>query len=621
MLFSPRRYRLAAALATVATLGACAQTTTAPEPSPPPPSAAAPVPAAAPAAVPTAATRTDTRGDAGKNKDTPEDDGPARPSAMTAQLFYEVLVGELNATGGDPGEGFEMLLDAARRTREPALFRRAAEVAVLARSPEAALTVARLWREALPDAREARRLELQVLIVLGRLAESEAPLRDELAATPVVEHPALMAMIVRHYSRAADKKLAASVIERALADDLRNPATAALAWTTVGRLRMVAGDAGGALDAARKGQAADPDADAPVGLALDLMETQPEAEAVVKRYLASPKALPEARIAYARALAVDRRYADASAELQALTQAKPELPEPWLLLGSLQAQARQDTQAEASAKRYLELATQQSDADDRRRGQTQAYILLAQLAERRKDYADAEQWLTRIEGGDQLPAARSQRALLLARQGKLAEARELIRGLPARNEAERRQKLLAEVQLLRDAKDYQSAYDMLARASTAAPEDGDLLYDQAMMAEKLNRLDDMERLLRRLIQLKPDNQNAYNALGYAWADRNMRLPEARELILKAVALAPDDPFIADSLGWVEYRLGNVAEARRILEAAYGKRPDPEIGAHLGEVLWASGQRDRAVKVWKEAVLADAENETLQETLKRLRVKL
>src|SRR5690606_8474 len=130
------------------------------------------------------------------------------------------------------------------------------------------------------------------------------------------------------------------------------------------------------------------------------------------------------------------------------------------------AQARQDTQAEASAKRYLELATQQSDADDRRRGQTQAYILLAQLAERRKDYADAEQWLTRIEGGDQLPAARSQRALLLARQGKLAEARELIRSLPARNEAERRQKLLAEVQLLRDAKDYQSAYDMLARAST-----------------------------------------------------------------------------------------------------------------------------------------------------------
>ncbi|MFT4268663.1 MAG: tetratricopeptide repeat protein [Xenophilus sp.] len=610
MLLSPRRLRLAAALATIAALGACAQTAPAPEPSVPSAPAAAPL---APAAA-----QSDARSDA----EDPAAAGPPRPSAMTAQLFYEVLLGELNATGGNPGEGFEMLLDAARRAREPALFQRAVEVAVQARSPEAALTAARLWRETLPDSREAHRLELQVLIVLGRLGESEAPLRAELAATPVVEHPALMALIVRNYSRAADKKLAASVVEHALADDLANPATAALAWTVVGRLRMAAGDAAGAVQAARQGQAADPDADAPVGLALDLMDSQQsEAEAIVKRYLASPKALPEARIAYARALVGDQRYADAAAELQAVTRARPDLPEPWLMLGSLQAQARQDAQAQASARRYLELAAQQKDADEARRGMAQAYILLSQLAERRKDYADAERWLARIENSDQLAAAQSQRALLLAHQGRLAEARELIRSLPASSEAERRQKFLAEVQLLRDAKDYQGAYDLLAKASAAAPEDGDLLYDQAMMAEKLDRLEDMERLLRRLIQLKPDSQNAYNALGYAWADRNMRLPEARELIRKAVALAPDDPFIADSLGWVEYRLGNAAEAQRILEAAYKKRPDPEIGAHLGEVLWASGQRERAVSVWKEAALADAENETLQETLKRLRVKL
>jgi Flp pilus assembly protein TadD len=131
----------------------------------------------------------------------------------------------------------------------------------------------------------------------------------------------------------------------------------------------------------------------------------------------------------------------------------------------------------------------------------------------------------------------------------------------------------------------------------------------------------MERLLRRLIELKPDNQNAYNALGYSLADRKIRLEEARTLIKKAVQLAPEDPFIADSLGWVEFRLGNTDEAMRILEAAYKRRPDPEIGAHLGEVLWVKGQRDRAMSIWKEAFLTDADNETLQETLKRLRVKL
>ena len=142
-----------------------------------------------------------------------------------------------------------------------------------------------------------------------------------------------------------------------------------------------------------------------------------------------------------------------------------------------------------------------------------------------------------------------------------------------------------------------------------------------MVAEKLNRLDDMERLLRRLIVLKPENQNAYNALGYSFADRRVRLDEARTLIQKAMQLAPEDPFIADSLGWVEFRLGNTVEASRILEAAYKQRPDPEIGAHYGEVLWHAGEKERAVSIWKEAALADAENETLQETLKRLRVKL
>jgi tetratricopeptide (TPR) repeat protein len=319
-------------------------------------------------------------------------------------------------------------------------------------------------------------------------------------------------------------------------------------------------------------------------------------------------------------LVENRRYSDATAQLQAATSARPELAEPWLLLGSLQAQARQDAAAETSLKRYVELAASQKDEDDRQRGTTQAYLVLSQLAERRKDFTGAEHWLSRIDSTEDLTLAQTRRAGLLARQGKLPQAREIIRGLPERNADEKKQKLLAEVQLLREAKQYQAAYDLLAQAIAATPQDNDLVYDQAMVAEKLNRLDEMERLLRRLIELKPDNQNAYNALGYSFADRKIRLEEARTLIQKAVQLAPEDPFIADSLGWVEFRLGNTAEAIRILEAAYKTRPDPEIGAHFGEVLWTAGQKDRAVTIWKEALLADAENETLQETLKRLRVK-
>jgi predicted Zn-dependent protease len=611
MTLSPRRSRLAAA-AFLALVALAAQAQTEP-PAPAAPTSPAPIiePTAPPVTTPAATAKSAKSAEAA-----PE------VSALTAELFYEVLIGELTARAGDPGAGYALVLDAARRTKDDKLFQRAIEISLQSRSGDAALAAARAWKETLPQSREARRFELQILIALNRISETAEPLRAEVAATPQVERPFLMAVIARNYARATDKKLAASVVEQALVDDLKNPATGGAAWATVGRLRLAAGDTSGALEAALKGQEADPSADGPAILALELIDpNQPMAEPIVKRYLAGPKAQPEIRIAYARVLVEGRRYTDASTELAALTAARPELPEPWLLLGSLQSQARQDAAAETSLKRYVSLAGAQSEADGGNRGPTQAYLLLSQLAERRKDFVGAETWLSRIDSTEDLVAAQTRRAGLLARQGKLPQARELVRALPERTEEEKKQKFLAEVQLLRDAKQYQAAYDMLAQASAATPADTDLIYDQAMVAEKLNRLDEMERLLRRLMELKPDNQNAYNALGYSFADRKVRLDEARTLIRKAVQLAPEDPFIADSLGWVEFRLGNMDEATRILEAAYKRRADPEIGAHLGEVLWAQGQRDRALSIWKEASLADAENETLQETLKRLRVKL
>lgn len=532
-------------------------------------------------------------------------------------------MGELTARSGDPGAGYALVLDAARRSLDGKLFQRAVEIALQARSGDSALLAAQAWRDALPESRDARRFELQILIALNRIGETVEPLRAEIAATPVIERPLLMAVIGRNYARAADKKLAATVVEQALQADLANPATGGLAWATVGRLRLVAGDASGALDAARRGQEVSPSSDGPAALALELIgPNQPLAEPIVTRYLAGPKVLPEIRMNYARVLAEARRYPEASAELRKLTTAEPTVPEPWLLLGSLQVQARDEKAAEVSLTRYLELAdSAPRDAADDKRGVTQAYLLLSQLAERRRDFAGAEAWLARIDSTDDLSIAQTRRAGLLARQGKLQQARDLVRALPERTPEDEKQKFMAEVQLLRDAKAYQEAYDMVAQALAAAPDDADLIYDVAMLAEKLDRMDEMERLLRQLIALKPDNQNAYNALGYSLADRKLRLDEARTLIRKAVSLAPEDPFIADSLGWVEFRLGNTAEATRILEEAYKRRPDPEIAAHLGEVLWASGQRDRAVQIWKEASLVDAENETLQETLKRLRVKL
>ena len=541
-------------------------------------------------------------------------------TALDAELFYQLLLGELNAGGAEPGAGYSLILDAARKTNDPALYQRAVDIAFQSRSGDSALQAAQAWKQAQPQSREANRHVLQILVALNRVAESADVLKNHITLANPGDRAAALSGIPRLYARVSDKKLAASVVDQALAGYLSVPALGPAAWTSIGRMRLAAGDTSGALEAARRGQEINPLAEGPAFLALEMMDPkQPLAEPLVRRYI-DGKPISELRMGYARALLDVQRYAEATQQLKVITTERPEFAEAWLVQGTLQVQDNQLAAAETSLKRYVELAQSQPAGDERSRGMAQAYLSLSQIAEKRKDFAAAGAWLDRIENSQDLVAAQNRRASLLARQGKIEEARKLLRALPERNPADARTKLMAEVQLLRDNKQYKAAYDLLADAARRDPKDNELLYDQAMLAEKLGNNSDMERLLRQVIAAKPDYHHAYNALGYSLAERKIRLPEARQLIQKALDYAPGDPFISDSLGWVEFRMGNRAEALRILDTAYKARPDAEIAAHLGEVLWAIGQRDRAQAIWKEGLLLNSENETLLETLKRLRVK-
>ncbi len=545
---------------------------------------------------------------------------PPADSGLDGLMFYQLLLGEMNLQSGEPGAGYSLMLDAARKANSEQLYQRAVEIALQSRSGDAALQAARAWKQAFPKSRPANRFVLQILVALNRVPESAEPLKAELAGVTPDSLPPTLAAIIGTYARVSDKKMAAAVVEQALKEQLANPTTAPITWATVGRLRLAAGDSPGALEAATRGRAADRKAEAPVVLALDLIDPKlPQAEALVKEFLAATPD-PDIRLAYARALIDAQRFAEATEQLQIGIDQQPNRPESWLIMGVLQLQDNQSDAAEKSLKRYLTLSESMMP-EERKRGLAQAYLSLAQIAEKRRDYAGAEAWLAKIENPQDASAAQFRRASILAKQGKMGEARQLIRSLPTRTPVEARQKLMAEVQLLREHKLYKEAHVVLGKALVAEPKDTELLYDQALIAEKMGALDEMEKLLRRVIQLKPDAQHAYNALGYSMAERNVRLPEARQLIQKALEYAPGDPFIRDSLGWVEFRMGNKNEALRILEAAYKARPDAEIAAHLGEVLWSAGQRDRAQAIWKEGMMLNANSETLLEVLKRLKVKL
>ena len=547
-------------------------------------------------------------------------------SKLDAELFYRLLVGEITARDGDAAAGFALMLDSARKTSDSTLYQRAVEIALQSRSGDAALQAARAWQQAQPDSKDANRYVLQILIALNRVQDTLEPLKRTIDLAAAAERLQAIASIPRAYARVADKKLASTVIESALSTYVINPTTSQAAWTTIGRTRLAAGDTAGALESAQKGQASDIKAEGPALVALELMSPKlPAAEALVKKYLTgNPKPMAEVRMSYARALLDAQRYGEATAEVQTVTKDKPEFSPAWLVLGSLQLQDNQLASAQTSFERYVALetaATQKSEDDEPERGLTQAYLSLAQVAEKRKDFTAADAWLNKIDNSADMLQAQTRRASILASRGKLPEARQLIRGLPERNPGDARLKLLAEVGLLRELKQYQAAYDLLGQAIKADPKESDLLYDQAMMAEKLNQLPEMERLLRRVIELKPDGYNAYNALGYSLADRSVRLPEAKQLVLKALEFVPNDPFIRDSLAWVEFRMGNLAESVKIFVEAFKAKPDAEIAAHYGEVLWTMGQRDKALAIWREGLLLNPENDTLLETIKRLKVKL
>ncbi len=373
------------------------------------------------------------------------------------------------------------------------------------------------------------------------------------------------------------------------------------------------------------------------------------AEVTVRRYLAQPDAEPVVRQAYASVLATQQRLTDAAEQLRLALKDKPEQAPLWLALGEIDLELHDPVLADkdlqqalalvtkqaADAKRTAEIAAAEAAAvavdDDNPPGPAPAdpeaiptrlahiHLLLARAAEQRHDDAAAAKWLAQVDAKDADLQVVSLRAGLLARQGKLSEALKLIRAADATTPAEQRYKLLTEVELLTDQKKLGEARDVLHKANAETPDDVDLVYQEAMIDERLNRLDDMERLLRRILALQPDNSQALNALGYSLADRNLRLDEALTMVRQAHELSPADPFIVDSLGWVEYRLGHYDMATSLLAQAYSSRKDTEIAAHLGEALWADGKHDEAARVLRDAHRLDAGNEVLRQTMNRLKV--
>ena len=541
----------------------------------------------------------------------PEEHLPAVP--LTKEILFKVLSSEIAFQRGNWQSAYVTLLGAAQQTRDPRLARRAAEMALSAKQAGEALVAIRLWRELAPDSEEATQYYLGFIMLSNNLAEAKPILEKRLLDAPPQARGVMMLQIQRLLTRAQDKAGAFTLLEQ-----LVTPYTAmAEAHLALAQQAFSSGNTARAKEEASIALNLKPDSELAILTSAQVADST-EVEKILTDFLKKYPGSREVRVAYARTLIDQKQYEKARSQFEILLKGDKQDPTTLLALGLLNAQIG-DTLA---AERYLSTYVDQlSKHPDEARDNTQALLILAQISADRNDIDGALKWLAQVEPGDAYLDAQLRRAQLLSKRGDLDGARRVLAEIDTNGEREKTQVTQVEAQLLREANRPQEAFKVLETALKAQPDNPDLLYDYAMAAEKLDNLSAMETALRKLIAIAPENQQAYNALGYSLAERNIRLPEALTLIQKALTLAPQDPFIVDSMGWVQYRLGNLQEAETRLRTAYGLLPDPEIAVHLGEVLWVKGQKTDAQKLWREVRQKDPQNDALKSTLARLRATL
>lgn len=522
---------------------------------------------------------------------------------LTPQVLYQFLLAEIAGQRGEYGLSASAYANLAKTTRDPRVARRAAEIGLHSRQFEPALESARLWSELEPDSPAARQMVANLLLVMQRIDELGDSLSAELAAAGPRLGDALL-QLNRMLGRYPDKMAVRRLIEKVTEPHLQLPEAHFARAQAAGN----AGETLRALTEIERALALRPDWEMAALFKAQQMGKGAALLGFLEHFVATYPAAREVRIAYARALVGEKRYEDSRREFRGVLADSPDNPEVIYAIGMLSLQLNDSADGERHLKRLIQL--DKGDLNSVR-------YYLGQIAEEDKRPDEALRWYGEVDGGEHQMPARVRAAQVLAKQGKIDDARIRLQQARAGLPAEATRLTVAEAQLLREARRHEEALGVLEAALAEQADEPDLLYEAALTAERLDRMTLAEKYLRRLIEVKPDSAQGYNALGYSLAERNQRLDEARQLIDKALALSPDDPFILDSKGWVLFRQGKLEAAVEALRRAFAQRQDPEIAAHLGEVLWSLGKRDEAAALWRDAIKANPANDVLAATIKRL----
>jgi tetratricopeptide (TPR) repeat protein len=517
---------------------------------------------------------------------------------LTSDLLYEYLMAEIGNQRGYKMLAVNNSTSLAKKTRDPRVAKRAAQLAFESGDMDKSITALTLWQELEPGALLANRLLASILLRGGKLEQAQK-IYTQMLQADVLHADANLLQIEQSLASYPDKKLALEMM-RELAQPYENVSEGH--WS-VAQLAYVADETTLALAEVRRARELRADWDMAASLeAVIVQKTAPlQGLQILHNYVLAYPNNFEVRAQYARALLEQKNYSAARDEFQKVAEHNPNNPDLAFTIALISLQMNDFVGAETQLKAALNKGKKDQDT-------VQYY--LGQLSEAKKNPTEAIAYYQAVKGGEQFFVAQLRIAALLAEQGKLSEARQVLQQQKSANNQQRAQLVLVEAQLLREAKNYPAALQVLEQGLEKLPNHNVLLYEAAMMADKVGKFDLAEQQLRKLMQMNPQDANAYNALGYSFLERNVRVNEGVALVEKALQLAPDDVSIMDSVGFGYYRSGKWDDSVALLRRAYAGNPDPEIATHLVQALWARGDKVEAQQLLQDSLKAHPDNQQL-----------
>ena len=520
---------------------------------------------------------------------------PESDSPLSAEVLYRLLVAEFAGRRGEIPLALENYLAVVRQTGDAAAAERAVRIAMFARDLPRGLEAVELWLEIAPQSIDAKQVHA-VLLIRNNDADGAVAVLESLVEQLDRESPGDgLRAVGEILAREKNHDVAIAVMERLVEDRPQDAGAQFALGHLLARSKQ--------FDRAREVF------ERAIVLHARILQQQGDISQALSvlsdRLEAHPKA-DTVRLTYARLLVEAKRFDEARDEFLRLSADDPDNEDVSYALALLLLQTNHLASAEEQFRKLV-------GSVQRRYA---AYYYLGQIAENRDDVEQALAAYRHVDRGDHRLNANLRIAVLLAEVDRVAEARAHLHGLRGSNLREAIRIYRAEAEILMRLERFEEAMEVYDLSLNEFPQDTDLLYARAMLAEKLDRIALLESDLTNILSREPNNADALNALGYTLADRTDRLDEAYVLIKRAFDLKPDDHYVVDSLGWVLYRMGRHQEAVAQLRRAMEINPDPEIAAHLGEVLWAMGNRDEARTVWETALQTTPDDKRLLDVKKR-----